>query len=117
MACNNCETIFLGNQTIEVRVEKSGTDAFLKVINNGHNPVLICRIFVCSTKLNGQGSSMFALRPPPEPISWEFPKAIVEPGLLAHFFTLKNVAPGTIIQAQAQYVEFAQRGQSCPTTF
>jgi hypothetical protein len=114
MACNDCEKDFLGNPTIQVEVVMSGTDVLLWVTNSGRNPVQICRIFVCWT--SGASKSMIALRPPPYQIAWNYPKAIVEPGLTVLFFNLGSFGVGTIIQAQAEYIEFAQRARSCPLT-
>lgn len=114
MACNNCETSFQGSQTIVVSVVKSGTSALLYVQNQGSNIVQLRRILLCST--SSGGTSIWYLRPSPDPISWSYPSAFIEPGLMALFYTLSSVSAGNIVQAQAEYIELEGRSRSCSTT-
>jgi hypothetical protein len=114
MACNTCETSFQGAQTIVVSVVKSGTNALLYVQNQGRNIVQLRRILLCSAT-SGGGWSIWYLRPSPDPISWSYPSAFLEPGIMALFYTLGGVAAGNIVQAQAEYIELEGRSRSCPT--
>ena len=114
MACNICETSFQGAQTVVVSVVKSGTNALLYVQNQGRNIVQLRRILLCSSSAGG--TTIWYLRPPPDPITWTYPTAFLEPGLTALFYTLSGVAAGNIVQAQAEYVELEGRSRSCPTT-
>lgn len=115
MACNACETFFQGSQTLVVAVTKTGTSANLFVTNQGRNIVLIRRILMCIGYPNG-GSSVYFLRPPPDQISWAYPSSYLEPGIGATFYTLTGVPAGTIVQAQAEYIEIEGRSRSCPAT-
>jgi hypothetical protein len=115
MACNNCETNFQSHQSVVVSVQKSGSDARLFVQNQGRNIIQIRRILLCSVATNGSTFTMF-LRPPPDPISWNVNSAFLEPVNTALYFTLSNVSPGTIVQAQVEYIEIDGRMRSCPTT-
>lgn len=114
MACNSCESHFQGAQTIVVSVVKSGTNALLYVQNRGRNVVHLRRILLCRTL--GNRMTTFYLRPPPDGISWSYPRAFLEPGLPQLFYTWSSVPTGSIVQAQAEYVEIEARGRSCPTT-
>ena len=115
MACNICETNFQGSQTLVVSVDKSGTRAFLRVGNQGRNIVQINRILLCVAYLGG-GATIMYLRPPPNSIPWLHPSAYVEPGLTSLFYILNGVPAGSIVQAQAEYIEIEGRSRSCPTT-
>ncbi|HJR75600.1 MAG TPA: hypothetical protein VJ805_01465 [Nitrospiraceae bacterium] len=116
MACNNCETGFQQYQTVVVSIQRSGTTASLYVQNQGRNIVRIRRIVLCYTR-QGVGTTTLYLRPAPDPISWIYPSAFLETGLTALYYQLNNVAAGTIVQAQAEYMEVDGRSRSCPTTF
>jgi len=109
MGCNSCETGFQGAQSIVVSIVKSGTNALLYVQNQGRNIVQLRRILLCAS------SSTLYLRPPPDPISWSYPSAFLEPGITALFYTWSSVPAGNIVQAQAEYVEIEGRSRSCPT--
>ena len=115
MACNSCEAGFQGAQTIVVSIVKSGTNALLYVQNQGRNIVHLRRILLCHTS-GGGGTSTLYLRPSPDPISWSYPLAFLEPGITALFYTLSSVPTGNAVQAQAEYVEIEGRSRSCPTT-
>jgi hypothetical protein len=115
MACNICETNFQGSQTLVVSIDKSGTSAFLRVGNQGRNIVQINRILLCVAYAGGGATTLY-LRPPPQPISWLYPSAYVEPGLTSLFYILNGLAAGSIVQAQAEYIEIEGRSRSCPTT-
>ncbi len=115
MACNYCETGFQSAQTIVVSIVKSGTNALLYVQNQGRNIVQIRRILLCYTTTTGGGGTLY-LRPPPDGISWTYPSAFIEPGLTALYYSLGGMAAGTIVQAQAEYIELEGRSRSCPTT-
>ncbi|HXU46021.1 MAG TPA: hypothetical protein VN783_10885 [Thermoanaerobaculia bacterium] len=115
MACNGCETSFQEAQTIVVSIVKSGTNALLYVQNQGRNVVLLRRILLCLTA--GSGSAVLFLRPAPDPISWSYPSAYLEPGITALFYSLNGISAGKIVMAQAEYVEIEGRSRSCPTSF
>lgn len=110
MACNACETSFNSFQSIVVSIVKSGSTALVYVQNQGRNIALIKRIVLC------RGGGLLFLRPPGQPISWSYSSDTIEPGLTALFYSLPSVAPGTIVQAQAEYVELEGRSRSCPET-
>jgi hypothetical protein len=115
MACNNCEIGFQGSQTVLVSIEKSGTNALLYLQNQGRNIVHLIRISLCRTSSGGGTTTLF-LRPPPDAIAWSYPSAFLEPYIRAHFYTWGNIPTGTIVQAQAEYIEIEGRSRSCPTT-
>jgi hypothetical protein len=114
MACNYCETTFQAYQTLVVTVFKNGSNATLWMQNQGRNAVLIERVILCATSPAG-GFTLY-LRPPPDPISWIYPSRYLETGIGATYYTLTGLSPGTIVQAQAEYVEIEGRARSCPTT-
>jgi hypothetical protein len=114
MACNICETNFQGSQTLVVSVDKSGTRAFLHVGNQGRNIVQINRILLYVAYPWGGATTLY-LRPPPNSIPWLHPSAYVEPGLTSLFYILNGVPAGSIVQAQAEYIEIEGRSRSCPT--
>lgn len=115
MACNSCETGFQDSQAIVVSIVKSGTNALLYVKNQGRNTVLLQRILLCRTGGSGGTTTIF-LRVSPNPISWSRSSAYLESGTEALFYTWGNVPAGTIVQAQAEYVEIEGRSCSCPVT-
>lgn len=114
MACNTCETGFQQYQSVVVSIVKSGTTALLYVSNQGRNIVAISRILLCYT--TGGGSGTLYLRPPGQQITWTYPSATLETGTTALYYQLTGMAAGTIVQAQAEYVEVEGRSRSCPTT-
>lgn len=116
MACNSCETGFQQYQTVVVSIQQSGRTALLYVQNQGRNIVQLRRILFCYTSPSGGATTLY-LRPPPDPIAWSYPSAFLETGITALFFTLNNVPSGSIVQAQAEYIEIEGRSRSCPTTF
>ena len=115
MACNNCETSFQGGQTLVVSIVKSGPNALLYVQNQGRNVVQIRRILLCAAS-PGQQTILF-LRPPPDQITWVYPSAFIEPGLLALYYIWNNIPAGSVVQAQAEYIEITGRSRSCPMNF
>jgi len=114
MACNACETRFSGASNIVVSVTKSGTSALLYVQNQGRNIVLIRRILLCYT--SGISTTVLFLRAAPDGISWTYPSTYLEPGLSALYYSLNNLPAGTIVQAQAEYIEIDGRSRSCSQT-
>jgi hypothetical protein len=115
MACNNCETGFQSYQTIVVSIVKSGASALLYVANQGRNIVLMRRILLCY-QTPGGGTTTLYLRAAPDQITWTYPTTYLETGITALYYTLNNLQPGTIVQAQAEYVEIDGRSRSCPET-
>jgi hypothetical protein len=113
MACNPCETNFQSAESVVLSIQRSGNTALLYVANQGRNIALIPYL----AERAGSGASTWYLRPPPDPISWVYPSAYIEPGLTALYYQLANVSPGTIVQAQAEYVEIEGRSRSCPESF
>lgn len=110
MACNPCESGFQQYQSVVVSILKSGTNALLYVQNQGRNIVEIRRILLC------YGGTTLYLRPPGQPISWTYPSDTLETGTTALYYQVNGLAAGTIVQAQAEYVEIDGRSRSCPTT-
>ena len=115
MACNTCETQFQGSQTLGVTVTKVGANVTLYLHNQGKNVVLIRRIRLCLAFAGGAITTMF-LRAAPEGITWTYPLTYLEPGISALYFTLTAVTKGTIVQAQAEYIEIEGRSRSCSVT-
>jgi hypothetical protein len=115
MACNNCETGFQGAQSIVVSIQKSGSNANLYVQNQGRNAVLIRRILLCYQRPGGGTTTLF-LRAAPQAITWIYPLTYLEQGIIALYYQLTNLAAGTIVQAQAEYVEIDGRSRSCAET-
>jgi hypothetical protein len=115
MACNSCETGFEGAQSIVVSIQKSGANALLYVENQGRNAVLIRRILLCYQRPGG-GTTTLYLRATPQAITWIYPLTYLEQGITALFYQLNNLAPGTVVQAQAEYVEIEGRSRSCSQT-
>jgi hypothetical protein len=115
MACNTCETTFQSYQTLIVSILKSGSNALLYVQNQGRNIAYIRRILICYA-LPGGSSGVLYLRPPGQPISWTYPSDTLETGITALFYQLNSLPKGTIVQAQAEYVEVEDRSRSCATT-
>ena len=114
MACNNCETAFQGARSLVAGITKSGTNARLNLRNQGQNIVLIRRILLCYS-ISGLTVVLF-LRASPDQISWAYPSTYLEPGITAFFYQLNNLPPGTIVQAQVEYVEIDGRSLSCAET-
>ena len=115
MACNPCETNFRDHLSIVVSIIRSGSTATVFVQNQGRNVVLIRRIVLCAS--GGGATSTWYLRPPPEQIAWMYPLAYLEPGILANYYSLSNLQPGTLVQAQAEYIEIDGRARSCSESF
>ena len=114
MSCNSCETTFQGSQALVVSVAKSGTRAVLSIGNQSRNIVLIRRILLCVS--HSGGTTVLYLRAPPDGISWMYPSTYLEPGSTATYYIWKNLPAGSIVQAQAEYVEIEGRSRGCPTT-
>ncbi|HEX8152652.1 MAG TPA: hypothetical protein VF698_05980 [Thermoanaerobaculia bacterium] len=100
---------------IVVSIVKSGTTALLYVQNQGRNIALIRRIVLCY-QTPGGGSGLLFLRAAPDGISWIYPSTYIEPGLTALYYQLTNLPAGTLVQAQAEYIEIDGRSRSCPQT-
>jgi hypothetical protein len=115
MACNSCETGFQSYQTVVVSIQKSGANALLYVNNQGRNIVLIRRILLCYQLPGGITGTLY-LRAAPDAISWTYPSTYLETGITALYYTLTNLAPGTIVEAQAEYTEIDGRSRSCVQT-
>ena len=114
MACNNCESTFKGARSVVASITKSGANAFVYVQNQGKSIVLIRRILLC---YSGPGSTgVLYLRASPDQISWTYPSTYLEPGIAALYYQLTNLAAGTIVQAQAEYIEIDGRSLSCAET-
>lgn len=115
MACNNCEISFQGTQTLVVSVQRSGTTALLYLQNQGRNILHLRRIVLCASS-PGQQTLLF-LRPPPSGIPWVYSSDYLEPGLMALYYIWNNIPTGSIVQAQAEYIEIEGRSRSCPINF
>jgi hypothetical protein len=114
MACNPCETNFQAPHGIVLSIQKSGTNALLYVQNQGRNAILIRRILLCYQ--SGGGWTTLYLRASPQQITWIYPLSNLEQGITALFYQLNNLPAGTIVQAQAEYLEFDGRSRSCSET-
>jgi hypothetical protein len=114
MACNSCETGFQGAQSVVVSIQKSGSNANLYVQNQGRNAILIRRILLCYQRPGG--TTTLFLRAAPQAITWMYPLTYLEQGITALFYQLTNLSAGTIVQAQAEYVEIDGRSRSCSET-
>lgn len=115
MACNSCETGFQSAQSVIVSIEKSGGKALLYLQNQGRNIVHIRRILLSAASPGG-GTTTLYLRAAPDTITWTYPSTYLEPGTSALYYTWKDISAGTIVQAQAEYVEIEGRSRSCPVT-
>src|SRR5262249_34272221 len=115
MACNSCETGFQSYQSVVVSIVKSGSSALLYLNNQGRNIVLIRRILLCY-QTPGGGNVTLYLRAAPDAISWTYPSTYLETGITALYYTLNNLAAGTIVEAQAEYTEIDARSRSCAQT-
>jgi hypothetical protein len=114
MACNNCENEFKDARSVVVSFTKMGPNALLYVHNQAKNVVLIRRILLCYW--DGVGAGVMYLRASPDAIPWIYPSTYLEPGLTALFYRFNNLAAGTIVQAQAEYIEIDGRSLSCAET-
>ncbi len=112
MACNFPQQIFNENLNLKVSVNVSGTTATLSLQNAGQNILQITRILLGVTYPGG-GGTVWYLRPPGMPISWSYSSATLEQGLNATFYTLAGLPSGAIVEAQAEYIEVADRSRSC----
>jgi hypothetical protein len=110
MACNTCETSFKTMTSAVVYIVKSGTTALLYVQNQGRNILHLRRIVVCSSS-----GSTFYLRPPPSGIAWSGPEYL-EPGSTSLYYSWTPTA-GSVVQAQAEYIEIDGRSRSCSEQF
>ena len=116
MACTTCENIsFIPNSPLALTIEITGSTARLYVRNQGRNAVEIRRILLCSSNAQGFFRILY-LRAAPSGITWLYPLTYLEQGINALFYELNDLAPGTTVQAQAEYIEFTGRSKSCAQT-
>lgn len=113
MACNACETNFKSWQSVVVSITKSGATASVYVQNQGRNIVHIRRIVLCAATAAG-GSSTWYLRPEGG-IVFTGPEYL-ESGATQLYYTLTPPG-GSVLQAQAEYVEIDGRSRSCSEQF
>lgn len=112
MACTNCEDFsFTPNSSVVVSIQKSGTNTLLYVQNQGKHAVEIRRILLCYQ--SGGATTTLYLRAAPQPITWIYPRTHLEQGITALFYQLNNLPAGSVVQAQAEYIEFDGRSKSC----
>jgi hypothetical protein len=116
MASNWVENTLVQDESVTVSFFISGTSATLWLQNVGRNIVEIRRILLGLTRPSGGGTNILFLRPPGNPGAWAFPSDRLEPGGGGQFLTLTGLAPGTILQAQAEYTEVLARSRSCQFT-
>jgi hypothetical protein len=109
MACNSCENQFNSASSLVVSIVKSGTTALVYVQNQGRNIAHLRRILLC------YGGGTLYLRPPPAGISWSGPEYL-EPGSTNLYYSFTPPA-GSLVQAQAEYVEITSRARSCSEQF
>jgi len=115
MACNFPQTIFSDNLNLEVSVNVSGTSATLWLQNAGKNILQLTRVLIGVTYPNGAALVLY-LRPPGQAIAWSYPSATLEQGIGAAFVTLNGLPSGSVVEAQAEYVEVQDRSRSCQYT-
>jgi hypothetical protein len=115
MACSWPQEQFNANLNLAVSVDVSGTTATLWLENQGGNVLQLTRILLGVTSPGGGGTVLF-LRPPGQPITWSYPSATLEQGIGATFYTLSGLAPGAVVEAQAEYIEVQDRSRSCQAT-
>jgi hypothetical protein len=115
MACNFPEQVFTENLNLETSVTSSGGTATLWLENTGHNILQLTRILFGVTYPSG-GASVLYLRPPPDPISWSYPRANLEQGMGATYYTVSGLPAGTVVEAQVEYTEVQDRSRSCRFT-
>ncbi|WP_420127668.1 hypothetical protein [Longimicrobium sp.] len=114
MACNPCETSLQSATSLVVTITKSGANALVYLRNQGRNICLVRRIILCYATPSG-GTGLLYLRPPPDAISWSYPSSFIEPGLTALFYSFTPPA-GSVVTAQAEYIEIEGRSRSCSET-
>jgi len=115
MACTNCENLsFTPNSSVVVSIQKSGSNALLYVQNQGKNAVEIRRILLCYQ--SGGTTVTLYLRAAPQAITWTYTLNYLEQGITALFYQLNSLPAGSIVQAQAEYIEFDGRSKSCSQT-
>ena len=111
MACSWPQETFNANLNLSVSIEVSGTTATLWLENRGSNVLQLTRILLGVTY--PAGAAVLYLRPPGQPISWSYPDATLEQGIGATFYTLTGLPAGSVVEAQAEYVEVQDRSRSC----
>jgi hypothetical protein len=109
MACNPCEVGFQQYQSLVVSIIPTTGGGYVWLQNQGRNIILIKRIILCV------GGSTFYLRPPSQPISWLWPYDTLETNTSANFYVF-TAPSGTLVEAQAEYVELEGRSRSCRVT-
>lgn len=117
MACSWPQQAFNANLSLEVSINVSGTTATLFLENRGFNILQLARILLGVTYPGGSATVYF-LRPPGQPASftWSFPSSALEQGVGATFYTLTGLPPGSVVEAQVEYVEIQDRSRSCQAT-
>jgi hypothetical protein len=115
MACNACEASFQAGMPIAITINTSGPNALLYVSNQGLNIALIRQIVVCYEEPNGD-SGFLVLRAPPEAISWIYPSTYLDANFSALYYEFTKLPAGTLLQAQADYIEITGRSRSCSAT-
>jgi len=111
MACDFPQQVYNQNQNLVVSINHVGSTATLFLQNTGHNILQLTRILIGAS--SGSGGFVLFLRPPGQPITWQFPSATLEQGNGATFFTLNNLPAGAVVSAQAEYIEVQDRARSC----
>jgi len=109
MACTPNELSFQPYQSLVITIQRTGDKVLLYLENQGENVLLIERILLSYV---GTGAGTLFLRVPPNGISWIYPSAYLEQGLMALYYD--TTFPGlTSVQAQAEYTEIDGRSRSC----
>jgi hypothetical protein len=111
MACSLPQQTFNKNLNLRVSINVSGTTATLWLQNAGQNILRITRILLGVT-YPGFAVVLY-LRPPGLPGAWSWPWDTLEQGYGAGFYTLPGLPPGTVVEAQAEYIEVQDRSRSC----
>lgn len=113
MACNPCETNLKSWQPVVVSITRSGTTAIVYVQNQGRSIAHIRRIVLCAVTAGG-GTSTWYLRPD-SGIVFTGPEYL-EPGATVSYYSFTPSA-GSVVQAQAEYIEIDGRSRSCSEQF
>lgn len=77
--------------------------------NPGPN-IVECRLITLTIRdLATGGATTLFLRPAPDPITWMYPRAFIEPGLTVGIYVINGITPSKIVSAEAHYIEFDKR--------
>ena len=94
MACTFPQELFNENLNLNVSLNVSGTTATLSLQNHGQNILQLTRILLGVTYPGGSATVLY-LRPPGMPITWSYPGATLEQGLVSRERVILNSGYGS----------------------